>query len=134
MQAIILRFSFFGREYQMKTIDRIQEILDTYQKYGWKVERLLMRAETRELVVQQQISFANARIEEGTVDALWFSRASHNNRDAWELRLVADSNYALFETFEADESDEAREEVRREMEARLRDYVNQEPKDVKSTE
>ncbi len=116
----------------MDPIDRIREILNTYQKYGWKMERVLMRPETRELVVQEQISFADARIEEKGIDALWFSRSSHNNRDAWELRLVAESNYALFETFEADESEEDREQVRREMEARMREYVNREPGEVMS--
>jgi len=115
----------------MNPIDRIREILDTYQKYGWGLERVLMCAEMREEVVREQISFADARIEEGSIDALWFSRASHNNRDAWELRLVAESDYALFETFEADESEEDREEVRREMEARMREYVNREPGEVK---
>ncbi len=115
----------------MNPKDRILEILDTYQKYGWKMERVLMRPETREVVVREQISFADARIEEGSIDAIWFSRASHNNRQAWELRLVAESNYALFETFEADESEEHREEVRREMEGRMREYVNREPGEVK---
>jgi hypothetical protein len=106
----------------MNTLERVREILDTYQKYGWKLERILMRPESRELVGDGQIGFTDARIDEGSVDALWFSRASHNNRVAWELRLIADSNYALFETFEADESEEEREEVRREMEARITHY------------
>ncbi|MGI9167652.1 MAG: hypothetical protein ACR2G5_14950 [Pyrinomonadaceae bacterium] len=118
----------------MNPIDRIKEILDTYQKYGWKIERVLMRPETREVVIQEQISFAEARIEEGSIDALWFSRASHNNRQAWELRLVAESNYALFETFEADEFEEQREEVRCEMEGRMGEYVNRAPGEVMSKE
>ncbi len=54
---------------------------------------------------------------------MWFSRPSHNNREAWELRLLAQTQYALFETFEADETEEERDEVKLEMEARLRDYV-----------
>ena len=111
----------------MNTLERVQEILETYQKYGWKIERLLIRPETRELVEQARVSFPGVRTENGSVDALWFSRASNNNRVAWELRLVAESNYALFETFEADEADEDREEVRREMEARMCAYVNREP-------
>ncbi len=118
----------------MNPIDRIKEILDTYQKYGWKIERVLMRPETREVVIQEQISFAEARIQEGSIDALWFSRASHNNRQAWELRLVAESNYALFETFEADVSEEQREEGRSELEARMGEYVNREPGEVMSDE
>ena len=62
-------------------------------------------------------------IKEAAVDALWFSRPSHENREAWELRLLAQAQYALFETFEADETEEEREDVKLEMEARLRDYV-----------
>ena len=62
-------------------------------------------------------------VHEATVDALWFSRASQKNREAWELRLVAETPYALFEAFELEESEEQREEVRREMEARMREYL-----------
>lgn len=118
----------------MNPTDRIREIRDTYQKYGWKLERVLLRPATREAVVHEQINFADVIIEEGSIDALWFSRASHNKRNAWELRLVAENNYALFETFEADRSEEQREEVRREMEARMREYVNREPGEVRRTE
>ncbi len=68
--------------------------------------------------------FDSIRIEEASVDALWFSRPSHQRREAWELRLMAEAQYALFETFEVDETEEEREEMRREMEARLREYVS----------
>jgi hypothetical protein len=54
-------------------------------------------------------------------DALWFSRPSHEGREAWELRLVAESPYALFETFAKDELEAAREEGRKEMENRMRE-------------
>lgn len=67
--------------------------------------------------------FAAMPVEEAMVDALWFSRPSHGAREAWELRLIAENPYALFETFEKDESEEQREGMRREMEARLRDYL-----------
>lgn len=113
----------------MNILERVREILDNYQKYGWKLERIVVRPETRQLLGQAPDNFAQARIEQGGVDALWFSRSSHNHRVAWELRLIADGNYALFETFEADESEEDREEVRREMEARMRDYINGATKD-----
>jgi hypothetical protein len=66
---------------------------------------------------------ANVRVREAEFDALWFSRPSHNNRDAWELRLLAQTQYALFEAFEPEETEEEREEARREMEARMREYV-----------
>jgi len=62
-------------------------------------------------------------VKDSVVDALWFARPSHGQREAWELRLLSETQYALFETFEADETEEQREEMRQEMEARLRDYV-----------
>ena len=102
----------------------IQEIVDTYQKHGWKWRRVLLRPETRAALDQHNVSLGTATIEESEVDGLWFSRGSHNQREAWELRLLAESPFALFETFEHDETEEQREEMRREMEARMRDYVN----------
>jgi hypothetical protein len=71
-----------------------------------------------------QVGLGTAAVEDATVDALWFARASHHQREAWELRLLAESPFALFETFERDETEEQREEMRREMEARLRDFVH----------
>jgi hypothetical protein len=108
----------------MNQKDRITEILATYQKHGWRLQRILLSPETRSQAVgQEEGTFEGAPVETAGMDALWFSRISDAKREAWELRLIAETQYALFETFEADESEEAREDVRREMEARLRDYV-----------
>jgi hypothetical protein len=106
--------------------DLINEIVDTYQKHGWELRRVLLRPETNaELKVgSDHASLGDAPAEEAEVDGLWFSRPSHEGREAWELRLLAENPFALFETFEADETEEQREEMRREMEARLREYVN----------
>jgi hypothetical protein len=67
--------------------------------------------------------FEGADVREAAFDAMWLRRPSAGGREAWELRLVADTPYALFELFEPDEAEEDREDVRREMEARLGDYV-----------
>lgn len=104
----------------MNQRDRFREILATYQKHGWHLQRVLLLPETRaEIASKEEITLEGARIEAASVDALWFSRTSHGKREAWELRLLAETPYALFEIFEADEPEEAREEVRREMEARM---------------
>jgi hypothetical protein len=105
--------------------DLIREIVATYEKHGWQLRRVLLRPETHAELKQEKLVFGLAVIEEAPVDALWFSRASHNQREAWELRLVAESPFALFETFEPDETEEQRDEMRREMEARLREHVKQ---------
>jgi hypothetical protein len=105
----------------MNKADLIMELVATYRKHGWELKGALMHPDTRAELDTQQIALIE--IEEAEIDALWFARPSHNDRDAWELRLVAETQYALFETFEADESEEQRNEVRQEMEARLREYV-----------
>lgn len=111
----------------MNQIDRIREILATYRKHGWQLRRLLLVPETRAEVVDNDPTFSGARVEDASVDALWFSRPSFGKREAWELRLIAETPYALFETFEADELEEAREEVRQEMVATMCEFTTRAP-------
>ena len=106
--------------------DLVKEIVATYRKHGWGWRRVLLRAENRDefnATFDEQTRNQLA-IEEAPLDALWFSRPSHAQREAWELRVVSDNPFALFETFEKDETEDQREEMRREMEARLRETVN----------
>jgi hypothetical protein len=106
----------------MKPSAQFAEIIANYRRHGWALRRVLLRPCTRAELYDAAEIFEGAPLEDSEVDALWFARASHAGREAWELRLVADAPYALFETFEPDEAEEEREELRREMEARLRDY------------
>lgn len=102
----------------------LNEIIATYRKHGWQLRRALAPLENlAEISELLSTGGENAMVEESPVSALWFSRPSHEGREAWELRLVAETSYALFETFEPDEAEEDREELRREMEARLRAHV-----------
>jgi len=103
----------------MKSADLFTEATAIYHKHGWQLRSVLLRPETRiELQLPEDLP-----VKESTFDALWFSRPSHENREAWELRLLAQTQYALFETFEADETEEERDDVKLEMEARMRDFV-----------
>src|SRR5688572_10341282 len=108
----------------MRKADLFNELVATYQKHGWVLRGALMQPQTRaELISEHIASLEFGHLKESTIDALWFARPSHQKREAWELRLLAETQYALFETFEADDTEEQRDEVRLEMEARLRDYV-----------
>ena len=101
------------------------ETVATYRKHGWELRSALLQPETRaELDEQESQLLKNVVVREEPFDALWFSRPSHANREAWELRLLAQTPYALFETFEADETEEDRADVKLEMEARLREYAS----------
>jgi hypothetical protein len=104
----------------MRSAELYTELTATYRKHGWQLRRALLRPETR---VELQSQLNELQVKEAEFDALWFSRPSHDNREAWELRLLAQTQYALFETFEADETEEERDDVRLEMEARMRDYL-----------
>src|ERR1041385_8543159 len=105
----------------MGNADLFTELTATYRKHGWQLRRALLRPETR--VELQSLLPDDLLVKEAEFDALWFSRPSHNDREAWELRLLAQTQYALFETFEADETEEERDDVRLEMEARMREYL-----------
>ncbi len=101
------------------------ELVATYRQHGWELQAALLRSTAlAEVTAKASELLSSIRIKEATFDALWFSRPSHNNRVAWELRLLAETQYALFETFEADETEEQRDEMKLEMEARMRDYVH----------
>jgi hypothetical protein len=110
----------------MNQIDRLLEIVATYQKHGWKLRRVLLTSDTSAALAERGPSLPGTEIDLSTFDALWFSRPSQGNREAWELRLVADTPYALFETFEGDEPADLCADMRREMEARMREQVTKE--------
>ena len=96
------------------------DLLATYRKHGWELRGALLQPET---LAELGDIVKDVPVKEAEFDALWFSRPSHNKREAWELRLLAQTQYALFETFEADETEEERDDLKLEMEARLREYV-----------
>jgi hypothetical protein len=111
----------------MKPGDLIKQTVGTYLKHGWELRRVLLRPETIAMLHAEpgydSLPLSATQIREASIDALWFSRASHEQREAWELRLLAENPFALFETFEADETEEQREEMRWEMEAKLREHL-----------
>jgi hypothetical protein len=109
----------------MKILEIAQEIIATYERHGWKLRRVLLRkSASPETKAAFRAALGDTVSEEAEIDALWFARASHAQREAWELRLIAEHPYALFEAFEADETEEQREDVRREMENRMREHTS----------
>jgi hypothetical protein len=110
----------------MKKAGLFMELVATYRKHGWELRGLLLQPATHaELDADEVDVLKSVPVGEAAFDALWFSRPSHNQREAWELRLLAQTPYALFETFEADETEEERQDVKQEMEARMREYASE---------
>ena len=119
--------------------DRLAQFRDAlalYRRHGWTLARVLMTTGTlaelsRAAGPQDEAAeaagaapaFEAVAVRESGIDAIWLRRPSAGGREAWELRLISDPPYALFELFEPDEAEEDREDVRREMEARMAEYA-----------
>jgi hypothetical protein len=101
----------------------VMTILAIYRKHGWQLRLILLRPDTQAEFFGGEEEFEGAAIEEAKIDALWFSRPSYEKRVAWELRRLAETQYALFETFGADQSEDESRRVRREMEERMERYI-----------
>lgn len=112
-----------GQEMEVDKAELINDILEIYLKHGWQLRRVLLTPESRSQFDPTSLR-VEAQLQESSIDAIWLSRPSHAGREAWELRLLAEQQFALFETFEKDETEEQREEMRSEMQARMRDYVS----------
>lgn len=112
----------------MNLADLTGEILATYRRHGWKLRRALVteagRLELTPVLVEDDQA---VKLDEASFNAVWLSRPSHDRREAWELRLLSENPYALFETFAADEEEEARETKRKEMEQRMANYGSKAP-------
>jgi len=98
------------------------EILAQYKKHGWNLRRVLLSALAQEKLPASL--FGQAEIISSELDAVWFSRASPEGREAWELRSLSTAPFALVEVFEEDDEEEVREEARREMETRLTEQTS----------
>ena len=100
--------------------EQIREILAQYKKHGWNLRRVLLSARTKENLAEMLNSlFGETEILSSETDAIWFSRVSGKNGEAWELRRLSETPYALFEVFDAEDDEVVREETRFEMQERL---------------
>lgn len=99
---------------------QIQEILTQYRKHGWNLSRVLLSpATSKTLSASIEHIFGGVEITSSETDAAWFSRPSGKNGEAWELRRLSGTPFALFEVFDVDDDEEIREETRQEMQTRL---------------
>jgi len=102
---------------------QIKEILLQYERHGWNLRRVLLSEESLETLTEatRKTLFGETEIVSVEFNAVWFSRRTPGNSgsEAWELRNLSGSPFALVEVFEAEDDEEVREEARKEMETRL---------------
>ena len=99
---------------------QIQAILAQYEKHGWILRRVLLCPATAESLADSlENLFGATPVVSGETDAVWFSRKSETGNEAWELRGLSQTPFALIEVFEDADDETVREEARFEMEQNL---------------
>ncbi len=107
----------------MSALENFAEILAQYRKFGWQLRQVLLTAEAKNNLDENAKSkFAETEIVESEVNAFWFSRPSGKENEAWELRLISASPYALFEVFTAEQTADERNDLKSDMEMRLIEF------------
>ncbi len=99
----------------------LKEIIATYRKYEWNLHKILVSNGTTADVTRklEAIHQNDAEICISETDAAWFTRPSKKDREAFELRLIDENPFALFETFPKDMDKTERDNKLKDMETRL---------------
>lgn len=106
----------------MITAEAIRAIVSQYEKFGWRLQKVLLRPQLREsLDTELSALFGNVELVESDLDAAWFTRDSKGGRIAWELRALQDSPFALIEVVDIAASDDELSEIRQGVEKQLRE-------------
>lgn len=102
------------------------EIVQTYSKHGWILRRVLLSGSLRRSLASKISDlFGDVQIIDGSIDAMWFSRAPAGGEIAWEIRHLSEAPYALLEY--VDENADNFEDKLREVETRLAANVASRP-------
>ena len=105
----------------------VAEIIATYKKYGWLLRRVLLTAQSKAVLLQNNsYIFEGIETIDSTIDAAWFSRppsdAPSDDYVAWEIRYLGDFPFALLER--VDEKDPKFDNILNSLELRLRETIS----------
>lgn len=112
----------------MSDLTTISEIVDQYSRHGWALRRALLSSPSIAAFGAELASkHSGLEISESASEALWFSRRSHPDREAWELRRLSGSPFALVTNVENSLGDDEREELLTDTFRRMFDGSHPEP-------
>ena len=98
----------------------IRAVIDLYERHGWQLRRVLLTETTEESLEDSlETLFGETETAAAKVDAVWFSRPSKGADVAWELRHLSSAPFALIEVFDADLSEDDREDILQTAELKL---------------
>ena len=97
----------------------VGEIIAQYKKHGWTPRRALLSDANKGVLLK---SFEAIEVEFSDIDALWFSRRSRPDSEAWELRRLTGPPFALIASvasaMSSEEMEATLEQVADEMRAK----------------
>ncbi|MDQ3635576.1 MAG: hypothetical protein M3405_13860 [Acidobacteriota bacterium] len=110
----------------MIKLQEIKEILETYRKYGWTLQKILLSDRLKNELSAAEIKLfsSGVKVSNSKADGALFSRSSKNNKEAWELRHLHLNPFAIFELIDAEISNSEKEKILKQMENRLEDYAS----------
>jgi hypothetical protein len=109
----------------MISAESISEILSVYKKHGWILRRVLLSDALRKALEPHfDELFGGITPSLSPFGGLWFSRPSKGTLEAWELRHLSTSPYALVEVMGADADERTREDVFKDIEMRMQNALN----------
>lgn len=108
----------------MNDPEAIAEILNLYNKHGWILRRVLLSKSADSAAPDSPADqFGGAEIRDSDIDALWFSRRSRPGEEAWELRALTATPFALLEIVPEQTSETDREAILSKTENRMRETI-----------
>jgi hypothetical protein len=99
-------------------------ILDQYEKHGWKLRRVLLSSELRDIDPDTAALCSEADLQDAEIEAAWFSRSSRPGITAWELRHLSTTPFAVLETIRDGTPADEVEEILGRTEAKLQEAVS----------
>ena len=92
-------------------------LVATYEKHGWVLRRVLAKDNAAPALALP----ADVKFEQGMIDAAWFSRPRKIGPNAWEIRYLGGTQFALVVHLDENASDF--EDELHQTEERLADTV-----------
>ena len=96
----------------------VGEILAQYERHGWRLRRALLSDEGRAAFANV---LSNAEVTDADLDAVWFSRQSSPDVEAWELRRLSALPFALVTLVQTDATSDELEAALTQIEEDLRE-------------
>ncbi len=106
----------------------VKEMIELYEKHGWKLRRVLLSDPLRNRLEAAGVLDDAEVTTNSELDAAWFSRSSHPDRTAWEIRHLSETPFALVEVVDNTMNEKKVEEVFNAAEAKMIEITAKRPR------